>query len=139
MSSEQSNDWWSRLKHVSKTILEGSKEVIASGAEALKAYIGRREQIEKMIATPIATIQYELASVIPSMPDDAYQQFMTFLQRMILEQFPHRYTLPQNVDTAMSIIAQESATLPSEKRVRVTKLGAIMLMAWTLRQYGGRA
>ena len=136
MANEQSSDWWGRLKDVGKTILDHSKEIIASGAEALRAYVGRREQIEKMLKTPLPTIQHEMASVIPSMPDDAYQQFMTFLQRMILEHFPNRNELPYNVDNAMSIIVQESATLSADKRVRVTKLGAIMLMAWTLRQYG---
>ena len=136
MGNEQHSNWWGRLKDVGKTLLDHSKEIIASGAEALQAYMGRREQIEKMLRTPLSTVQYEMASVIPSMPDDAYQQFMSFIQRMILEQFPNRHEFPSNLDNAMSIIAQESATLPSEKRVRVTKLGAIMLMAWTLRHYG---
>lgn len=126
--------WWDRLKHLGQEAWERGKAMLDAGVAAFQTYAERREHIEQLLRLPLPQMQQELTRAIPTMPAEDYNRFMGFLQNMILEHFPQRLILPTDPDRALALIAQESDQLARPQRVRVARLGTMMLMAWLLRQ-----
>ena len=130
------SNWWDRLKAAGKEALERSKSFVEVGAEALTTYYSRREHIERLVRLPLPQLQRELRQAIPRLPQDDYDQFMAFLRIMLLEKIPGRASLPANPDRALALVASDIGKLSPQARVRVARLGAMLVMAWTIRQDG---